>query len=271
MALTSSKKYMQSVVALSGGQVVTLPGDDIFVMPSALPDEVDLYDIDTIQRYPLGTKLAFKDNVYRYAEYGGTTAAGDMVQAEAPDAAHDDLNPTGSGAGAGVAAGSKIISSSDTITLVQDEYAGGYLVIEGDLGEGYLYHIESNDAAASNALYRIKHGLAIAIDSTSDMKLIKSRYKEIIQMPTAVTAVVVGSGMAVGANGSFGWACTRGPAAVLTDGTVVIGQHVRASDGTAGAVEALDRDGTAEDEPEFGYVMDVGPTAEYSVIFLTLE
>jgi hypothetical protein len=50
----------------------------------------------------------------------------------------------------------------------------------------------------------------------------------------------------------------------------VIGQHARVSDGTAGAVEPLDRDGTAEDEAQVGMVMQVNASTEYSLIFLQL-
>lgn len=271
MALTASRKYSAKAIANASGQIIYLPGSDIFDMPNALPGEIDLYNIDTIQRFPLGMKVQIGDNTFRYVEFGGTTKAGDVSQAEAPDAAHDDLNPTGTGTGAGVAAGSTIISTSDTITLVQDEYAGGYMVTEADTGVGYAYLIESNDDAASNALFRIKMGLAVAIDSTTNLKLIKSRWKEVIIMPTTVTGAVSGVSVGVGADGSFGFLATRGPWSVLTDGGVVIGQHVRASDGTAGAVEALDRDGTAEDEPEIGRVMDVGATGLQSLIELSLD
>lgn len=271
MALTASRKYSAKAIANSSGQVIYLPGSDIFDMPNALPGEIDLYNIDTIQRFPLGMKVQIGDNVFRYVEFGGTTVAGQVAQAEAPDAAHDDLNPTGTGSGAGVAAGDTIISTSDTITLVQDEYADGYMVTEADTGAGYTYLIESNDAAASNALYRIKMGLAVAIDATTDLKLVKSRWKEVIQAPTTLTGALSGVSVGVGADGSFGFLATRGPWAVETDGVVVIGQHVRASDAVAGAVEPLDRDGTAEDEPEIGRVVDVGPDNEWSLIDLSLD
>jgi hypothetical protein len=263
-----------SKIQLADGSELTLPYDLTFDWDTFgnAPD-IDLFDVGTSQFYPLGTKLVRDDCVYRYVEYGGTTAAGDIIQAEAPDGAHDDLDPTGSGTGAAVTAGSTIISIGTSITLVVDEYAGGSMVIEADTGAGYRYKILSNEVAAgaANANVVIQDGLAVAIDASSDVKLVKSKYKEVIQLPTTVTAVVVGAGLAIGADGSFGWVQTRGPAAVLTDGTVVIGQHVRVSDGTAGSVEALDRDGSAEDEPEVGYVMDVGPTAQWSLIFLTLE
>lgn len=272
MALTAIKRYSGKPIYLPSGQVVTLPGSSVFTMPHGIPSELDFYTIDTVQRYPLGTKLEIGDNTFRYVEYGGTTKAGDLLAGEAPDAAHDDLDPTGSGTGAGVAVGDTIISTADTITLVQDEYAGGYMTIEADTGVGYTYLIESNDAAASNALFRIKLGLAIALDATSDVKLNKSRFKEVIIIPTSIASIPVGVGVGVGADGSFGWMATKGPWCVLTSGTVVIGEHVRAAGATtAGAVMPLDRDGTAEDEAEVGLVHDVGPTTEQSLIALDLE
>ncbi len=272
MALTSPVSYSGAPNYRPSGQVITLPGSSIFTMPHALPDELDFYTIDTIQQYPLGTKLEIGDNTFRYVEYGGTTKAGDLLSMEAPDAAHDDLDPTGTGSGAGVTVGEKIISFADTITLVQDEYAGGYMVIEADTGVGYAYLIESNDAAASNALFRIKLGLAVALDSTSDVTLVKSRYKELVIMPTTIIAAPAGVGVGVGADGSFGWMATRGPWSVLTSGTLVIGEHARAAGvTTAGAVIPLNRDGTDEDEAEIGIVINVGPTTEQSLIALRLD
>jgi len=268
-------RYQFGLHSLPDGSTVSLPGDENFVMPHALPSEIDIFDIDTasVQRYPVGTRLLRGENVFRYVEFGGTTVAGDLLQAEAPDGAHDDLDPTGSGTGAGVAAGSKIISIATSVTLVVNEYALGKLVIETDTGAGYDYDIVANEVAAgaANANVTIRDGLAVAIDATSDVKLIKSRFKEVIKMPATVTGMLVGASKGIGADGSFGWVTTRGPAAMLTDGTVTIGEHVRTSDGTPGTVEALDRDGTNENEAEVGYVIEVAATGQYSLIFLTLE
>lgn len=274
MALTSSRRYSGKPVYLPSGQIVTLPGSDIFTMPHGIPSELNFYTIDTVQRYPLGTKLEIGDNTFRYVEFGGTTKAGDLMAGEPPDAAHDDLDPTGTGTGAGVAVGDKIISIATSITLVVNEYAGGYMVIEADTGVGYAYLIEANEVAAgaANALFRIKLGLAVALNATSDVKLIKSRFKEVLIIPTSIDAIPVGVSVGVGADGSFGWMATKGPWSVLTLDGVTIGEHVRASGATtAGAVVALDRDGTAEDEAEVGLVMDVGATTEQSLIALDLE
>jgi len=242
---------------------------DLYGLNQILKD--GLHDVSTVQRAPIGTMIhdIGGDSKYRYAEYGGTTKAGDVVQAEAPDAAHDDLDPSGTGTGAGVAAGSTIISIADSITLVKDEYANGYLVVEADTGKAYRYLIKSNeaDAAAGNKNVTLwDNGLEIAVDSTSDVKLIKNRWKEVIICPTTLTGIVAGVGMGVGADGSFGWVQTRGPAAVLTAGTLVIGDNAVPLT-TAGAVGPS----AGDILPNIGWVMDVGPTTEHSLVFLTLE
>lgn len=271
-------KYQAKVITLSSGQTLFLPGDAVFTQLAGIPSEIDIYTIDTTQRFPLGTKILIGDDGYRYVEFGGTTVAGDMIQAEGPDAAHDDLaagtDGSVSGVSASFSASSKIINISDTITLVLDEYAGGYMKMENDTGQGYRYMIESHDAPASDALFVIKHGLAVAIDATTDIALVKSRWKEVIQMPITLTAAVVGASLGVGADGSFGWVQSKGVAAVLTDGAVVIGQAVMPSNGLAGAVEALAfTEGTPNVtiNPPIGYVVDVGPTTEYSLIQLMLD
>ncbi len=233
----------------------------------------DLRQVTTQQKFPIGSLLwnPTDDFKARYTEFGGTIAASSLAQAEAPDAAHDDLNSNGTGVGASQAIGATLISFSDTITLVLNEYAQGHMLMETGTGGGYKYPIKSHDAPADNSLFVLEDpGLAVAI-SGAIVTLVKSRYKEVIINPTDSTADVIGASLGVGADGSFGWVQTRGVASVLTDGTVVIGDHVRASDGTAGAVEALDRDGTAEDEVEVGRCVNVGPTAEFSLIYLTLE
>jgi len=271
MAISTIRKYRHGMHVLPSGQKIELPGGGVFTMVHGFPPQIDIYTIDTIQRWPLGTFLQRGDRKYRYVEFGGATAAGDYIQMEVPDAAHDLLDPTGTGTGAAVTAGATLLSIADTITLVVDEYAGGVLSIEENTGAGYLYDIEANDAPASNALVQIKDGLAIALDSTSNVTLTKSKYKEVLQMVAAPTAAVVGTSVGVGADGSFGWMQTSGPAAVLTSGSFIIGEHVRAGDATAGSAEPLNRDGTDEDEQELGYVVKVAATGLWSVVNIGFE
>lgn len=255
------------IYRLANGMTIDIPYDESFSWNnrSPLPANLNPFDSGTVQKYPLGLKVTLNDRTYRYVEFGGTAGAGTVCQREAPDAAHDDLAVAASAIGAVSA------TISTSITLVENEYAGGSFTAETDTGLGYNYLITKHDAdaATGGAVVTFTPPLVVALDTTSDIKLVKSAYKEIIIAPTTLTGAIVGVSCCAGADGTFGFIQTSGDAVVLTDGTVVIGQHVRVSDATAGAVEPLDRDGTAEDEVAIGMVVDVGPTTEQSIIRLT--
>jgi len=267
------------IIQNENGLALFLARDTVFAGPvqgvESLLSDNELHVVTSAQKFPIGSMIydIGADAVYRYVEFGGVTKAGDMVQSEGPDAAHDDLNPTGTGTGAGVAKGDTLISLSDTITLVADEYASGFMKIEADAGVGYRYPIDSHDAPASNSLFTLRPpGLAVALSSASDVALVKSRYKEVIIMPTTLTGHVLGASLGIGADGSFGWVQTRGPASVLTNGTLIIGRPVVAGETTAGSVDTKP-DGAAvtDDRSDLGEVMDVGPTTQQSLIFLNRE
>ena len=271
-------KIRQSLFSLPDGSVIYYPYDKAFNWDgkAVIPPDIDIFTVDTVIKYPLGTKLERADAIYRYVEFGGATAAGDLCTAEGPDGAHDNLDPTGTGTAygtAGVAAGDTIISIADSITLVADEYAGGSLVIEADTGAGYRYRILRNSAEASNASVEIQDGLAVAIDSTSDVKLVKSLYKEIVEAPTSQAAAYVGFSQAIGADGSFGWVCTRGPTAALEEAStdpIVVGDMVTRSDETAGAIEGHDEDDSVN-RVIVGRCMDVSADTEFALVFAMLE
>jgi hypothetical protein len=231
----------------------------------------ELHVVTTAQRFPIGSLIydVGSDSKYRYVEFGGTTAAGDMVQAEAPDGAHDDLSPDGDGTGAAMTKGSTIISIDESITLVENEYAGGFLYTEDSgTGAGYRYPIKSNEAGATTDLNITlwEPGLAVAVTGDTNVALIKSRYKEVIEAPSTLTGVPTGASLGIGANGSFGWVQTRGPAAVLVKGTILIGNNVVVVT-TAGSVGPAPSDIL----PVVGWTMDVGADTKFGLIFLTLE
>lgn len=255
--------FTQQRVVTADGHELILARDVNFV-PVQGVTPIDLHRVGS-QEYPVGSELRVGERTFRYVEFGGTTKAADLMQAEIPDAAHDDLDPTGSGTGAGVAIGDTIISIATAITLVVNEYAGGFLCVEVDTGIGYMYQIKSNEvaAAAANANVVLWEPLKIALDSTSDVKLVKSRYKEAIIQPTTTTAAVCGVSMGVGADGSFGWVTTRGPAAVRIDGTPAAGLPVMPSVGTAGEVEEFVQTEAAPPTalaPIVGIIIDTVPT-----------
>ncbi len=268
------------------GLTLLLARDENFLGPfqgiNDLMAQNELRVVTTTQKFPLGSMIydVGNDAVHRYVEFGGTTKSGDFVAAEGPDAAHDVLDPTGAAAGAGVAKGSTIISFTDSLTLVANEYANGYLSVLKDTGIGYSYPIKSNggvSAAVNGFVTLYEPGLALAIDSTSDVALTKSRFQEIIIAPTAPTAQPVGVGLGVGADGSFGWVTTRGPACVrMITILPTIGDDLIVSPTTAGGVELVQMtDGTPPTLPLGPIVgrtiLPAANTTEAGMMFVTIE
>ena len=222
------------------------------------------------QRHVLGTRLVLQDGrTFRFVENGGTLlVAGNVIQAEAPGSDFDELAIAAAAAG----------SESVTVTLgstaaAADLFAEGYLFVEDDAGESFLYPVRSHPAASTSAtmVVTIWNSIQVALTTSSTVLLLKSLYKDVIQLPTTGTGDIVGVAVSPIAADEYGWIQTHGPCGVLTDGTLVIGQHIRASDGVAGAVEPLDRDGSNENEAELGRVISVSATTEQSLCYLTIE
>jgi len=223
------------------------------------------------QRHVLGTRLILQDGrTFRFVENGGTLlVVGNVIQAEAPGANFDELVVPSAAA---IGAETVTVTLGSTAAAV-DLFAEGYLFVEDDAGESFLYPVRSHPAAATTAslVVTIWNSIQVALTTSSTVLLLKSLYKDVIQLPTTGTGDIVGVAVKAIAADEYGWIQTHGPCGVLTDGTLVIGQHIRASDGVAGAVEPLNRDGTGEDEAELGRVISVSATTEQSLCYLTIE
>ena len=252
------------------GSRLWTPPDAVFARETGLYSEVNLEAVSTTQLYSLGAQYSdVWGRVFRYVEYGGTIAKGSLVQAEGPAAAHDDLDLSADGA-AGDLTISVASPASGTDDVITNEYAGGFVKIE-KLARGYMLPIALNEdcdiSEVENFVVTLWVPLRAALVADCDIALIKSPYKEVIIVPTTLTAIVVGVSMATGADNSYGWVQTRGPAQVLTAGTAVIGNMVVPLT-TAGALAPA---ATSDVIGSVGRVMDVGPTTEWSAVWLTLE
>jgi hypothetical protein len=94
--------------------------------------------------------------------------------------------------------------------------------------------------------------------------------KDVIIHASPPTAPVWGLASSAIAANQFGWYQIRGIAAVLTEGTVIIGNHVRAGETTDGTIAALDYDESGRNEAILGVVAEVGATTEHSAINLDI-
>lgn len=234
-------------------------------------------ETSTTKKRALGTKLELPDGrIFRYALNGGVAlTAGKIVAAPVPVANHDmDL---------AVASDAAVGAKSITVTLgataaTADQYADGYIYINDGAGEGQLFSISDHLAADASASLTVNLAdtdkVAVALStSTSLAGLQTSPFSAVVVTPTSVTNRTVGVPAGPIAADAYGWVQTRGPAAVLISGTVVLGEPVRVAGATtAGAVMALDRDGSGENEQYVGDVMaPVAVTTDYGFVNLALE
>lgn len=234
-------------------------------------DDVDPFAESSTQQLPLGTFMMYGDRWFRYAENGGTAlAAGKVVQSEVPIAGN--ITAAVNTAAAGDA--SVEFTEGGTAGIAVNSMAGGYLNVDDATGEGHLLRIQKNDAISTSGAGTIflSDPVVTAFEAASTCTIIKSPWKDVIIHASPPTAMVSGVPPIPVTADYFFWAQTHGPASVLTDGTVVIGEQVRGAEGSAdGAVAALDYDESGRDEAVVGYVMSVAATTKYSTIFLTIE
>jgi len=228
---------------------------------------VDPFTSGASQLFPLGSKLLYGNTTYRYCKMAATAVtAGKCVTHAASIAHHFDLAPT-----ADVAAGETAISvetAGDTdITL--NQYAGGYLYINDGAGEGQMLRIRSNPAhdhsSDPSIVITTYDDLATALTASSSTRitLIADPLSALIVQAATTTGATMGVTAVDMAASHFGWMAVSGPQAVLTSGTLVVGNHAVPL-GASGAVGPAAGDVIQV----IGTVMIVNVTTDYSLINL---
>lgn len=235
--------------------------------------EVDIYQVDSTPKYPLGFKIERGDgNVYRYAHIGAATAAGLLVAQDISESSVVDTD--------NVCAAAAIGAKQVTITLAsttEDQFAGAYLHTTDDTGEGYQYRIKGNTAAdASNlVILYLADPIQVALDTTTDIAIVGSIYSNLEAATAGTDNVAVGVTCKVFSTAGWGWILTKGITPILQDGTIVIGGIVALSDGVAGAVHAMGGGGaTVGDlisEPLIGSCVHAGDNTGYGSFKINLE
>ncbi len=231
------------------------------------------HEVSEDQEFVLGTLWKADDgSVYRYAQAGaGALAAGVLVQGTVQVANHtDETTGVASLAGQNQV---KIETTLDTGMDV-DDYAEGWLHVNDGGGEGHIYRIKSNTADGASGkepLITLYENLVVTIADDAEVTLVKNPYKGVVVAPhSGLTAALAGATMRAVPAGNYCWLKAHGPAACLTQGTVIIGNEVMvAQTAQNGAVQA--KGDTDNQELVVGHVMAVGATTDYSMIMLTLE
>jgi len=257
--VTNPRRFTQ--VSLEEGMVLTIPCDDN-LRDIVMPGSVDPYAESATQQFPLGTKLEYGEEVYRYAKEGGAgVEIGALVQSIVPLAGH--INEV---CGSGAIGDTTLDFTPNTQTtddMALNEFARGYVYIYDGAGEGAKYLIKSHPiiVGAVSGVLTLYDPIRIATAGLV-ATVIHNKYYGFLIHPGPPTATVVGWTVAAVTASYYCWLQTKGPLCALIDGTVVMGGEVRPSEDDDGAVAAQDYDEAADaDHGVVGTVMEIGADA----------
>lgn len=158
-----------------------------------------------------------------------------------------------------------------TVTLgataaTANQYAGGFLVVNDNTGEGQTLRIASHPAAAlsTSLVITLEDGPSVALDTTSEVCLIPPHGANVIIQPTTVTGAQVGVGLYTIAASSYGFLASQGLVSCLADGAIGVGLGI--SVGTVAGSVAVAAATTAR----LGYANQAGVDTEYRSVFINL-
>lgn len=221
----------------------------------------DIYTVSATQKMPLGTKAQLSDGrAFVYGKAGAADLAyGLLAMTRATDANHQDEVVA-----ATAAIGATSISVTFGAAVAANLFAGGYLNVNDDTGEGNLYTIVSHPAGTAGVIVQLGEKIRVAVTAAAGtVSAIKHPCADLI-ISAATAGAPVGVPMVTIPATNFGWFQVTGVASVLTAGVVVIGQSCVQAAGGAVAPNAGDI------LPPLGAVLQVSATTEYSLINLAV-
>ncbi len=221
--------------------------------------------------HQVGTRAALEDGrVFYYARsQGAAIVAGNLLTAELQTDEFTDM-----ATGSGVVSGDLTVTPTTKATAVtENEYAGGYAIVNDDTGEGITYTIASHPLAASTSTCVLTLDDPIQVDwgAGTTISMHKPVWADVIIAPAGAAHIAAGvANVAVIAgttNPQYFWCQTWGMASVTADEAVTIGQLVGSGPDTAGQVGF--NNGTVEQIVGIngGHTMVAG---EFNAVFLTI-
>ena len=231
----------------------------------------DLWVESVDPRAELGTKVKTTDGrIFRYARNGAVALTRGQLQIAPAGFLQDDEH-------ADIAVNTAAIGDETvTVTLgsvlvTANQYAGGYLVVNDDTGEGITYGIRSHPAADASAslVVTLSEPILIAFAAATTVTLVANKWNGVVISTTTQTNVPAGVPNINITISYYFWLQTGGVCSVLQSGTntPTKGEPVTIGEATSGSVSG--RDSIAE--PEVGIGLDTAISGEYNPVYLTID
>jgi hypothetical protein len=158
-----------------------------------------------------------------------------------------------------------------TVTLgataaTANQYAGGFLVVNDNNGEGHTLRIASHPAADASASLAItlEEGSSVAITSASEVCLLPAHGKDVVIQPTTVTGAQVGVTLNAIAASAYGFVVSRGIVSCLAQGAIGVGLGLSVGS-VAGSVAVA-----AATTARLGFAAQAGVDTEYRAVYVNI-
>lgn len=197
-----------------------------------------------------------------------TVAPGLLYQDAAIVPNHQDLTVTAYQAySANGNVPAKVTVTLGATAATANQYAGGFLVVNDNAGEGQTLRIASHPAAdsAGSLAVTLEEGASVTITTASQVCLIPAHGADIIINPTTITGAQVGVGLYTIAASSYGFLVSKGLTSALSAGAIGVGLGISASGSVAGAFAVA-----AATTARLGYASQAGVDTEYRTLFVDL-
>jgi hypothetical protein len=187
---------------------MSVPNNTVRKANQVIPTPQSIYEPQTTQQAPLGTKLELDDRVYYYAFSTASLSAGTLVCSPAPVASAQ----SGILAMATGAVGLKVLTMTNSASVAANAYAEGYFGVSTGTNGGEMYRVRSNALGTTGATLTIYDGLNTAITSGTNFFLIPNQYNN-VKIGSQALDYAVGVVPVICSSSSYFWLQTWGPAA----------------------------------------------------------
>lgn len=230
------------------------------LITAGLPPVLD----ETNPSISLGAQYVAPDGrKYRFARAGAVAlVVGNVVQAPAEDTADQDITPTAT------AVGATQFTTSSTMTVTANQYAGGYVSVSVTPDLGGVYKIKSHPAATAAALtFTLEEPIRTAWTTSTRLDFVANPFNGVVVCPTTRTSTPVGVAVNDLAINGYGWIQTFGPCNIRNDaaGALTVGVTVMPSSSVAGNVRLA-----TAGNPVIGTAMTGVAASENGLIFVHL-
>ena len=240
------------------------------------PSNQSVYEVVTTARHPVGTRGVLSDGrefEYVRSKHATAIGKGKLVTYDPVAAAIDKL---------AVASAAAIGATQVAVTVASASanlYAGSWLSIDDDAGEGELYRIVSHAADATTTTFTIDRPIVVALTTSTTVTIVQSAgavkisaavvaAAQPVEVAAGVTLVSVGAG---DTTNQFFWVQKKGIANVLFGSAVgAVGQPVYHGE-DAGSFQTSVQTTAQAGRVHLGTIAALLPVdTEYHVVYLNM-